>query len=128
MDRYTAKGEFAYYEQPVILGPCLVPCDTTKVIEFNCNGTTTIHEHGSTTVGRTHRITDDAYKLTRDEWANTVARAFYNGFYHTYQETFEDEIVIMRSDKCKGTLSSEWSVWLAWAGNIIRQSARDRRQ
>jgi hypothetical protein len=120
MDRYGARGELLAAQHETILGPFCVPAGVDQAVEFNCDGTTTIYEHGRTRTETTHRITDERYKLTRDQWAGLMAKSFYDGFYHTCPESFSDEIKTMQSDKCKGTVSVEWSLWLSWASGIIQ--------
>ncbi len=118
MDRYGARGELLAEQHETILGPFLVGPGVDRAYEFNLNGTTTVYEHGRTwTEPKPH---PDRYKLTRDQWAGIMAQSFYDGFYHTCPESFSDEIKTMQSDKCKGTVSVEWSLWLSWASGIIQ--------
>ena len=125
MDRYGARGELLAAQHETILGPFCVPAGVDQAIEFNRDGTTTIYEHGRTRTETTHHITDERYKLTRDQWAGIMAQSFYIGFYHDVPDAFFTELDTMRSDKCRGELSPEWSEWIEWAHKIIRQVKSD---
>ena len=123
MDRYGARGELLAAQNETILGPFLVGPGVDRAFEFNLDGTTTVYEHGRTwTEPKPH---PDRYKLTRDEWAGLMAQSFYAGFYHDVPDAFFTELDTMRSDKCRGELSHEWSAWLSWAHKIIRQVKSD---
>ena len=126
MDRYGARGELLATQHETILGPFCVPAGVEQAIEFNRDGTTTIYEHGRTRTETTHRITDERYKLTRDQWAGLMAQSFYAGFYHDVPGAFFTEFDTMRSDKCRGELSPEWTEWIEWAHKIIRQVQQEK--
>lgn len=124
MDQYGARGELLAAQRETILGPFLVASGTDRAIQFNADGTTTIYEHGRSWTELTHRITDERYKLTRDEWASCIADHFYSGFFHDFPEAFDEEYASLMSPKCRGTLSDDWKVWLSWARGIVIQSVR----
>ena len=126
MDRYGARGELLAAQHETILGPFVVGPGVDRAFEINIDGTTTIYEHGRTYTERTPRITDERFKLTRDEWASCMADHFYTGFYHDRPEAFFEEIETMKSSKCRGTISIEWSLWLSWAGGVVSQVMKDQ--
>lgn len=124
MDQYGARGELIAAQHDTILGPFLVASGTDRAVQFNLDGTDTIYEHGRTYTRPAHKITDDRYKLTRDEWASCMADHFYCGFYHDFPEAFDEEYARMMSSKCRGTLSDDWKEWLSWARGIVMLPVR----
>lgn len=127
MDRYGARGELLAAQHETILGPFVVGPGVDRAFEFNLDGTTAVYEHGRTWTEQTPHITDERYKLTRDAWADIMAKSFYDGFYHTCPQAFFDELETMRSDECKGNVSVEWSLWLSWAYGVMQQVMIDGR-
>ena len=125
MDRYGARGELLAAQHETILGPFVVGPGVDRAYEFNLDGTTTVYEHGRTWVDpKPH---PDRYKLTRNEWAEAMAERFYDGFYHDLPDSFFDAFDRMMSPVCRGNVSPEWALWMAWSDSIMRQVKRDGR-
>ncbi|MFA5130512.1 MAG: hypothetical protein WC477_06410 [Patescibacteria group bacterium] len=127
MDRYGARGELLAAQHETILGPFLVGPGVDRAFEFNPDGTTTVYEHGRTWTEHTPHITDNRYKLTRNQYASCMADYFYGGFYHDYPEHFFDDFDIVRSKTFCGELSYDWITWLLWARGIVSQVMQDVR-
>ena len=125
MDRYGARGELLAAQHETILGTFLVDSGVERAFEFNLDGSTTVYEHGRTRIEP--KPSPDRYKLTRNEWAEVMAERFYDGFYHDLPESFSAAFDKMMSPVCRGNVSPELALWMAWADSIIRQVNRDGR-